>query len=478
MDDTSSPTDVNRCSPYREHFTTQDLQHVLYGRRPVKVVHVYERITEGKLDNSGPSDCHQTGQEPRISTTRPGNEGITITVETGHRRSTRTNVKMSHAVASFPDEVKLCVSGTPGAGYGVCAKQHIPVGTWIGPYEGKRISINDVTAEMDTSYMWEIYEDSKLAYCLDGSDKNTSSWMRFIRCARHKQEQNLFAFQHNRSIFYRAFQEIPRGTELLVWYDDNYLQHMGIPVGGWIKDFPQRLPGKISSVKLPVVVRVSSARRTLGEHDTSLDPDSTSATSRGHAQEKKLSTQTAYSLLPQETCGRLVDESSSPVTQRPIKRFRIQHEISNSNPIVHSNAKSTAEIQEDAGYHRIYDNVLENIGEGDEFKCGQCNTTFTQRSLLNNHLCTRMPCKPYRCGHCHESFAQPKELRMHAIIHVSEKPFKCGYCLRSFSGATTLNNHVRTHTGEKPFLCEQCGKYFSQASQLSRHRRICLEHVD
>lgn len=236
--------------------------------------------------------------------------------------------------------------------------------------------------------------------------------------------------------------------------------------------------GKISSVKLPVVVRVSSARRTLGEHDTSLDPDSTSATSRGHAQERKSSTQTAYSLLPQETCGRLVDESSSPVTQRPIKRFRIQHEISNSNPIVHSNAKSTAEIQEDAGYHRIYDNVLENIGEGDEFKCGQCNTTFTQRSLLNNHLCTRMPCKPYRCGHCHESFAQPKELRMHAIIHVSEKPFKCGYCLRSFSGATTLNNHVRTHTGEKPFLCEQCGKYFSQASQLSRHRRICLEHVD
>lgn len=82
-------------------------------------------------------------------------------------------------------------------------------------------------------------------YCLDGSDKNCSSWMRFIRCARHKQEQNLFAFQHDMSIFYRAFQDIPRGTELLVWYDDNYLQHMGIPVGGWVKDFSQHLPGKI-----------------------------------------------------------------------------------------------------------------------------------------------------------------------------------------------------------------------------------------
>lgn len=77
----------------------------------------------------------------------------------------------------------------------------------------------------------KIYEDNQLNYFLDGSDKNTSSWMRFIRCARHKQEQNLFAFQHNKSIFYRAYRDIPRGCELLVWYEDSYTQHMGIPVG-------------------------------------------------------------------------------------------------------------------------------------------------------------------------------------------------------------------------------------------------------
>ena len=76
-------------------------------------------------------------------------------MEIGNRKSTK-NAKLSYAVASFPDEVKLCVSGIPGAGYGVCAKQHIPVGTWIGPYEGKRLSINDVTSDKDTSYMWEV----------------------------------------------------------------------------------------------------------------------------------------------------------------------------------------------------------------------------------------------------------------------------------------------------------------------------------
>ena len=229
-------------------------------------------------------------------------------------------------------------------------------------------------------------------------------------------------------------------------------------------------------MKQPVIVRVPRASRSLGEGEISVDADITSGASR--QQERKSSTQTVYSLLPQESTRRLVNESLLTDAQRPIKRFRMQQEINNSNSLGHNVTKSSAGIQEGTGYRRIYDKVLENVGEGDEFKCGQCKMTFTQRSLLNNHLCSRMPCKPYRCGHCQESFAQPKELRMHAVVHVSEKPFKCGYCLRSFSGATTLNNHVRTHTGEKPFLCERCDKSFSQASQLSRHRRICLEHLD
>ena len=76
-------------------------------------------------------------------------------METGQKKSAR-NAKLSYAVASFPDEVKLCLSGIPGEGYGVCAKQHIPVGTWIGPYEGKHLSTDIVTPDIDTSYMWEV----------------------------------------------------------------------------------------------------------------------------------------------------------------------------------------------------------------------------------------------------------------------------------------------------------------------------------
>ena len=66
-------------------------------------------------------------------------------------------VKFSYAIASFPEEVQLCVSSIPGAGCGVCAKQHIPVGTWIGPYEGKHVKCDDVKPNTDTSYMWEVF---------------------------------------------------------------------------------------------------------------------------------------------------------------------------------------------------------------------------------------------------------------------------------------------------------------------------------
>lgn len=59
--------------------------------------------------------------------------------------------------------------------------------------------------------------------------------MRFIQCARHVNEQNLYAFQYCGNIFYRAFKEVPPGTELLVWYDEKYPQFLGIPLG--IQDY-------------------------------------------------------------------------------------------------------------------------------------------------------------------------------------------------------------------------------------------------
>ena len=66
------------------------------------------------------------------------------------------NTRLSLALRSLPPEVELCVSSIPGEGYGVCAKHLIPVGAWIGPYEGKYLRPEDLPLFADTSYMWEV----------------------------------------------------------------------------------------------------------------------------------------------------------------------------------------------------------------------------------------------------------------------------------------------------------------------------------
>lgn len=143
------------------------------------------------------------------------------------RRDKKAN---NAAVKSCPDELEICPSVTCAFKNGVRTKQMIPEGTWMGPYQGTLVLPSDVTSEVDTSYMWEIYENGKLQHYIDGSDENTSSWMRYIRCARHRREQNLYVFQYNKEIYYRAFAAISAGEELLVWYEDVYPQYMGIPL--------------------------------------------------------------------------------------------------------------------------------------------------------------------------------------------------------------------------------------------------------
>ena len=56
-----------------------------------------------------------------------------------------------------------------------------------------------------------------------------SSWMRFIQCARYKEEQNMTVFQYCGNVYYRAFRHIPAGRELLVWYDEKYSEFIDIP---------------------------------------------------------------------------------------------------------------------------------------------------------------------------------------------------------------------------------------------------------
>ncbi|XP_030049404.1 putative histone-lysine N-methyltransferase PRDM6 [Microcaecilia unicolor] len=334
----------------------------------------------------------------------------------------------------LPREVCLCTSTVPGLAYGICAAQRIQQGTWIGPFQGVILPPEKVQAGAvrNTQHLWEIYDqDGTLQHFIDGGEPSKSSWMRYVRCARHCGEQNLTVVQYRSSIFYRACIDIPRGTELLVWYNDSYTSFFGIPLQCIAQDENLNVPSP--------VMEAMSRQDPLQPFNKNKLPSA--------ALQRSI-------VFPQTPCTRnfsLLDKSG------PADGGFNQVNIKNQRVL--ASPTSTSQLNSEFSDWHLW-------------KCGQCFKTFTQRILLQMHVCTQNPDRPYQCGHCSQSFSQPSELRNHVVTHSSDRPFKCGYCGRAFAGATTLNNHIRTHTGEKPFKCERCERSFTQATQLSRHQRM------
>ncbi|KAF7666629.1 hypothetical protein LDENG_00097020 [Lucifuga dentata] len=59
--------------------------------------------------------------------------------------------------------------------------------------------------------------------CVDATDPMKGNWLRYVNWARSSEEQNLFALEINRAIYYKVLRPIGPGEELLVWYsvEDN-----------------------------------------------------------------------------------------------------------------------------------------------------------------------------------------------------------------------------------------------------------------
>ncbi len=65
---------------------------------------------------------------------------------------------------------------------------------------------------------------------IDGKFDDGSCWLKFVNCARNEEEQNFVAFQYHGNIYYRSFKDIPKGSELFVWYGEQYARDLGISV--------------------------------------------------------------------------------------------------------------------------------------------------------------------------------------------------------------------------------------------------------
>eukprot|EP00794_Sanderia_malayensis_P009873 gene9873-10883_t len=511
----------SRYQPYivpRYQFTVRDLDRCLYGKQDLQVVHIDQKGTDGNTDDKPAKWCDMC-QEIRFGEC-PSH---------GPLHSVRPSITLpfsqkSYAISTFPDEVGLCISSLPLVGFGVFARHFIPLGTWIGPYEGRKLSAEEgLSRQQQQNFMWEIFENGRLQCFLDASDENVSSWMRFIQCARHKQEQNLYIFQYYGSIYYRAFKDIPVGTELMVWYDEKYPHFLGLPTE--IRDMSSY---SVESIQAPVEVA-----NKLAEGDASKTPNPATPILK-HASAVQAPPKTypeqyrsILKVSPPQQQLTVVGQIQSPtpsktghvpvyppmLTQAPGLQIYETRGVTGTGT---STTKSFSNSRVVAGNRNNYQTQsplpatpiqlhaspgpmgyvqVTSIAQSVRPSASSSQSYLSKPSVLpppsikrehqfQGHSC--LPDIPRQFNYDRmvgQNNSNSNNININNnnnndVMHVDknqEKPYKCGICQHSFATSVTLSTHMRLHGVEKPFECQNCGKTFAHAALLNRHKKTPSE---
>ncbi|CAN0156900.1 unnamed protein product [Lampetra fluviatilis] len=313
----------------------------------------------------------------------------------------------NRARLSLPQGLTVGASSIAGAGLGVWSnRKKLPKEVMFGPYQGEVSEENPMS-----EYCWLIYKNKKDREYVDAQDESKSNWMRFVNCARNEQEQNLVAFQHRGQIYYRTFRAVGPGSELLVWYGEEFAQELGIACEAG----PSRRRSSSSNEMAP--------RATARDLQPVQPPPS----------EEHCGVGVEVTRLPCPACNRQF-----------ICRSSLQHHVQRRHPTKPSNKSH---------------------------QCDQCPYSTDYKGNLKKHQRTHTGEKPFKCTVCEKAFTLLSNLYRHQRTHTGEKPFKCTVCEKAFAHLQHFHSHQRTHTGEKPFKCTVCEKAFADPSTLRGHQR-------
>ncbi|XP_052587419.1 histone-lysine N-methyltransferase MECOM isoform X8 [Peromyscus californicus insignis] len=302
----------------------------------------------------------------------------------------------------IPDEFELRESTMPGAGLGIWTKRKIEIGERFGPYMGEQRS--DLK---ESSYGWEILDEfCNVKFCIDASQPDVGSWLKYIRFAGCYDQHNLVACQINDQIFYRVVADIAPGEELLLFMKSEDDPHE--PMAPDLHEDRQH--------RCEDCDQLFESKAELADHQKF--PCSTP--------------HSAFSMVEEDLQQNLESESDL----REIHGNQDCKECDRVFPDLQSLEK----------------HMLSHTEER-EYKCDQCPKAFNWKSNLIRHQMSHDSGKHYECENCAKVFTDPSNLQRHIRSqHVGARAHACPECGKTFATSSGLKQHKHIHSSVKPFI--------------------------
>nr|XP_054760197.1 histone-lysine N-methyltransferase PRDM9-like [Lytechinus pictus] len=320
---------------------------------------------------------------------------------------------------------------------GVRSEKPLEKGATFGPYNGKLIA-EPVGSLKDSA--WELCLRGKVFVYVDGQNKTFNNWMAFVESANSEEEQNLEAFQSYGDIYFRTTKVVEPGSELKVFYSDEYANHVG---------FKKKLCDLVynkdtKSFPCSSCYRTNaSAKRMLRHMRINHDPDRIGAMRPVITWEPCTSTENAENEDPE------MASSAKTVNERFIcticgKNFPTSRRLAAHESTHAGSANKT---------------------------CTICGETHTSSRSLSKHMRTHKP-KPFECQSCGSSFASQNHLTRHKKLSHTYN-HSCRVCGIQFIKKRECNKHEKTHpewTAFKPLR--------KKARKTRRTKKVQINEIE